>query len=56
MSDLLVAFEEYLSVTKALDTLTISSYISDLSQLEDKTQKKLTTLTTIDVLQFLAEF
>ena len=33
-SNLLVAFEEYLSVTKALDTLTVSSYISDLKQLE----------------------
>jgi integrase/recombinase XerD len=33
-SDLLVAFEEYLGVAKALDTLTISSYLGDLKQLE----------------------
>lgn len=40
-SNLLTAFEEYLSVTKALDTLTISSYISDLTQLEESTQNYL---------------
>ena len=56
LSDLLIAFEEYLSVTKALDTLTISSYISDLSQLEEVSQKTLTKLDTTDVLQFLATF
>ncbi|RRS30240.1 MAG: integrase [Epsilonproteobacteria bacterium (ex Lamellibrachia satsuma)] len=56
MSDLLIAFEEYLSVTKALDTLTVSSYLSDLQQLEIHTQKTLTKLDTTDVLQFLATF
>ena len=56
LSDLLIAFEEYLSVTKALDTLTISSYISDLSQLEEVSQKTLTKVDTTDVLQFLATF
>ena len=56
MSDLLLAFEEYLSVTKALDTLTISSYLSDLAQLEVCTQKTLTKLDTADVLKFLASF
>jgi len=55
-SNLLIAFEEYLSVTKALDTLTISSYLSDLTQLEDFTQKILTKLDTTDVLKFLAGF
>jgi len=55
-SNLLVAFEEYLSVTKALDTLTISSYLSDLAQLEEYTQKSLTKLDTTDVLKFLAGF
>jgi integrase/recombinase XerD len=55
-SNLLTAFEEYLSVTKALDTLTISSYISDLTQLENMTQKVLTKLDTTDVLKFLASF
>jgi len=56
MSDLLIAFEEYLSVTKALDRLTISSYISDLQQLEAVTQKTLTKLDTTDVLKFLSAF
>ncbi|MDQ1325683.1 MAG: integrase/recombinase XerD [Campylobacterota bacterium] len=56
MSDLLVAFEEYLSVTKALDMLTVSSYLGDLRQLEEKTQKSLTALDTSDVLKFLATF
>jgi len=55
-SDLLVAFEEYLSVTKALDTLTISSYLGDLKQLESFTNKILTKLDTADVLKFLATF
>ena len=55
-SNLLVAFEEYLSVTKALDTLTISSYLSDLTQLEEKNQKVLTKLDTTDILVFLSEF
>jgi len=55
-SNLLTAFEEYLSVTKALDSLTISSYISDLTQLENLTQKTLTKLDTTDVLKFLASF
>jgi integrase/recombinase XerD len=56
MSDVLSAFEEYLSVTKALDTLTIASYISDLQQLETFTQKVLTKVDTTDVLKFLAKF
>ncbi len=55
-SDLLVAFEEYLSVTKALDTLTISSYLSDLTQLEESSGKRLTALDTSDILQFLSSF
>ncbi|WP_373033041.1 tyrosine-type recombinase/integrase [Sulfurovum sp.] len=56
MSDLLIAFEEYLSVTKALDTLTISSYLGDLTQLEELSQKTLTKLDTTDILKFLATF
>ena len=56
LSDLLTAFEEYLSVTKALDTLTVSSYISDLKQLEIHSKKTLTKLNTTDVLAFLATF
>ncbi|UPT77867.1 tyrosine-type recombinase/integrase [Sulfurovum sp. XGS-02] len=56
MSDILTAFEEYLSVTKALDTLTISSYLGDLTQLEEVTQKTLTKLDTTDILKFLSAF
>ncbi len=55
-SNLLVAFEEYLSVTKALDTLTVSSYLGDLKQLELFTKKTLTKLDTTNVLKFLATF
>jgi len=56
MSDLLIAFEEYLSVTKALDTQTVSFYLTDLIQLETFTEKTLTKLETADVLTFLATF
>ena len=56
LSDLLIAFEEYLSVTKALDTLTVTSYISDLKQLELHSKKTLTKLDTTDVLAFLSTF
>ena len=55
-NNLLQAFEEYLSVTKALDTLTVSSYLGDLSQLSEMTEKTLTKLDTTDVLKFLATF
>lgn len=55
-SDLLIAFEEYLVVTKALDTHTIVSYISDLTQLELHSQKRLTSLETSDILAFLSTF
>ncbi|MBD3789051.1 MAG: tyrosine-type recombinase/integrase [Campylobacterales bacterium] len=56
MSDLLKAFEEYLSVTKALDPLTVSSYLGDLRQLESQVQKPLSALDTSEVLVFLAGF
>ena len=55
-SDLLVAFEEYLSVTKALDTQSVSAYLGDLKQLEFFSKKILTKLDTTDVLKFLATF
>ena len=56
MSDLLTAFEEYLSVTKVLDELTVSSYLGDLKQLEDRVKKPLTKLDTADILSFLSTF
>jgi integrase/recombinase XerD len=56
MSDILEAFEEYLSVTKALDPLTVEAYLRDLSQLENHATKPLVQLVTMDVLDFLAPF
>ncbi|MBN2768939.1 MAG: tyrosine-type recombinase/integrase [Campylobacterales bacterium] len=57
MSDIVVAFEEYLSVIKALNAATVSSYIQDITQLElTIAPKKLTDTTTDDVLKFLATF
>jgi integrase/recombinase XerD len=57
MNDLLVAFEEYLSIVKALGRTTISSYISDLSALQAIIfPKKLTELSTDEVLGFLGTF
>jgi len=55
-SSILVVFREYLSVIKALDTQTISSYIGDLNQLEKFTKKTLIKLDTLDILEFLATF
>jgi len=55
-SDLLVAFKEYASVTKALDPLTVDAYLSDLKQLEAHAKKTLTKLNTTEVLSFLASF
>ncbi len=54
--DLLKAFEEYLSVTKALDTTTISFYLTDLKQLEEEIPKVFTKLNNTDIMKFLALF
>ncbi|SFV56062.1 Tyrosine recombinase xerD [hydrothermal vent metagenome] len=56
VSDILVAFEEYIAVTRALDSLTVSSYLNDLKQLEDFSQKPLLKIETADVLSFLSSF
>jgi integrase/recombinase XerD len=57
MSDILIAFEEYLSVIKALNSSTVSSYIQDITQLEFVIEpKNLTDTTTDDVLKFLSTF
>ena len=56
MSDLLLAFEEYLLVTKALNQKSIAFYLADLKQLEEASNKSLTTLSTTDILKFLATF
>ena len=56
MSDLIGAFEEYLSVNKALSTQTIGFYIHDLQQLQEELDKPLLSLDTLDILSFLALF
>lgn len=56
MSNLIVLFEEYLSVNKALDTQTVSFYIKDLTQLNEFIKKDLLSIDTTDVLQFLSQF
>ncbi|RLA76560.1 MAG: integrase [Epsilonproteobacteria bacterium] len=56
MSDLIVAFEEYLTVNKALDSQTIDSYAGDLMQLETSSSKSLLKLDTNDILIFLSSF
>ncbi len=56
MSDLITAFEEYLSVNKALSTQTIGFYIRDLQQLQEELNKPLLSLDTLDILSFLALF
>jgi len=56
MSDLLIAFEEYLSITKALEPKSIDSYISDISQLQSYSQKPLLSLDSSDILEFLVSF
>ncbi|MFT7824328.1 MAG: tyrosine-type recombinase/integrase [Sulfurimonas sp.] len=55
-SSILTAFEEYMSVTRALGTQTVSSYLSDLEQLEAFIPKPLINVDTNDVLKFLAAF
>ncbi|MEA2027709.1 MAG: tyrosine-type recombinase/integrase [Campylobacterota bacterium] len=56
MSNIIEAFNEYLSVVKSLNTHTIESYLSDIQQLQEFSQKNVTTLDTEDVLKFLAHF
>ena len=57
MSEILLAFEEYLSVIKALNTATVTSYIKDIAQFEQSVAPQvLTSVTTDDVLKFLSTF
>ena len=55
-NELLVAFEEYIGVTKALDKGTVSSYLSDLRQFEAQLNKPLLSVESEDLLAFLATF
>jgi len=54
--DLLVAFKEQLSIIKALDAGTVSSYLSDIRQLEEQSDKPLLSMQSMDILSFLATF
>jgi len=56
VSDILEAFDEYLSVTRLLDRHTVEAYLRDLSQLEASVSKPLVSLATEDILAFLAQF
>lgn len=56
MSDILKAFEEYLLVTKALESKSVYSYVSDLVQFESSTKKELLKVDTQDILNFLSQF
>ena len=56
-SNLLLAFEEYLHINKALEKNSIKSYLSDLRQLQEHFLKKdLLTLKTPDIFSFLMLF
>ena len=56
-SNLLIAFQEYLHINKALESNTIKSYLSDLRQFQLHFQKQdLLKLKTMDVFSFLTQF
>lgn len=55
-SDLLGAFEEHIGITRALDRQTVSSYISDIKQLEKILDKSLLEVDSSDILSFLSTF
>lgn len=56
-NELLCVFEEYLSITKMLGSNTTSSYIGDLSYLQEFIgDKNLTLLSSEDIIDFLSQF
>ena len=56
-SNLLIAFEEYLQINKALEQNSIKSYLSDLQQVELYfPNQELYKLKTTDIFQFLVQF
>ncbi len=56
-NELLCVFEEYLSITKMLGSNTTSSYIGDLSSLQEFIgDKNLTLLSSEDIIDFLSQF
>ena len=55
--NLLIAFQEYLHINKALETNTIKSYLSDLRQFQTFFKKQeILKLQTMDIFSFLAQF
>ncbi len=56
MSDIIEAFDEYLTVGKALDRRTVEAYVRDVTQLEAAVSKPLVQVETQDVLAFLSAF
>jgi integrase/recombinase XerD len=56
VTPILEAFDEYLSIVKGLDPLSIEAYLRDLAQLESDTSKPLTQIETMDVVEFLSRF
>lgn len=56
-NELLCVFEEYLSITKMLGSNTTSSYIGDLSSLQEFIgDRSLTLLSSEDIIDFLSQF
>jgi len=55
-SDLIEAFEEYISITKMLDSSTVQSYITDIKQLSSSIDKPLISLNSEDILFYLSDF
>ena len=53
---LIEAFEEYLRITRALEPLSVASYLSDLRQFAEFLRKPLLETTTDEMLAFLATF
>ncbi|MBD3831316.1 MAG: site-specific integrase, partial [Arcobacter sp.] len=56
-NELLLVFEEYLSISKMLGSNTTSSYIGDLSSLQEFIgEKSLTSLEMEDIIGYLSQF
>lgn len=56
MSNLIIAFEEYLIITKAKASLTVTSYVNDLKQYEDFIQEPIEKIDIDKALKFLTLF
>ncbi len=56
MSNLIEAFEEYLSINKALSKNSIAAYLNDIKQFEEFLNKDLLKVDSSDVIEFLSKF